>query len=73
MSSSGQLAAVLRATTDEDLVRGLRVRSVTVSGHSLNSIRDFFDLADAFLSSESLQHCLARLDRLSLTALLQIS
>ncbi len=73
MSSTGQLAAVLRATTDDALVHGLNLRSVTVSGNSLNSIRDFFDLSDALLSNDSLQNCLTRLDRRSLTALVQIS
>ena len=35
MSSTGLLAATLRASTDEELVRGLNLREVTGSGNDL--------------------------------------
>ncbi len=73
MSSTGQLAAMLRASTDDFLARALQLRSITAGGVSLSGIRDFFDLADAMLHKDSLQHCLERLDRRSLTALAHLS
>lgn len=62
------LAAVLRAASDEDLIRGLELRGVTAGG-----IRDFFDLAESLLAESSLQDCLTRLDRRSLAALIHLS
>lgn len=69
----GRLAAKLRATTDDDLVRGLELRGIVASGLTLVSIRDFFDLADTLLTVDSLQHCLTRIDRRLLGALAQLS
>ncbi len=66
--STGSLATVLRETSDDDLIRGLRLRRMTPAG-----IRDFFDLADELLGAASLQECLTRLDRTSLSALARLS
>lgn len=64
---------MLRAATSDDLVRSLHLRAVATSGNFLNGLRDFFDLADALLAADSLQHCLTRLDRRSLAALVDLS
>ena len=64
MTSTAALAARLRAMDDDALASALEGRGVVVTG-----IRDFFDLADALLETESLQACLTRLDRYTLTAL----
>lgn len=67
-SATAPLAAVLRDTSDDDLVQGLELRNIAGSG-----IRDFFDLAAALLAEESLHRCLTRLDRRSLAALAHLS
>lgn len=73
ITSTGPLAATLRAATTDDLVRGLNLRNIATNGNFLNGLRDFFDLADALLAADSLQHCLTRLDRRSLAALVDLS
>lgn len=73
MSSTGEFAAVLRASTDEELVRGLELRGFAADGTSLGGIRDFFDLADALLEHDALHYCLERLERDSLLALTRLS
>ena len=64
MKRTAALAARLRAMDADALASALEGRGVVVTG-----IRDFFDLADALLETESLQACLTRLDRYTLTAL----
>ncbi|MBB5632731.1 hypothetical protein BKA04_000954 [Cryobacterium mesophilum] len=64
MSRTAELAAQLKAADDADLVAALDRRELATAG-----IRDFFDLADALLDADSLQPCLARLDRDALAAL----
>lgn len=68
MPSTGPLATLLRGETDDDIVRGLNLRGISPGG-----IRDFYDLAELLLSTESLQHCLTRLDRRALTVLTELS
>ena len=58
------LAGHLRSLSDEDLAQLIAVREVREHG-----IRDFFDLADALLTPESVSRALARLDRHTLIAL----
>ncbi|CAN5449731.1 hypothetical protein BH10ACT7_BH10ACT7_04430 [soil metagenome] len=58
------LAGQLRVLSDDRLAALLTAREVREQG-----IRDFFDLADALLDPESIQHALGRLDRPTLTTL----
>ncbi len=62
--SSLALAGVLRNWSDSALTELLASREIRESG-----IRDFFDLADALLDPDSIQHALGRLDRSALAAL----
>src|SRR5215218_7188517 len=55
------LASRLRAMADGALVELLRAREVRDSG-----IKDFFDLADRLLETQSIEAALRRLDRYSL-------
>ena len=57
-SSALALAGRLRSLDDGALGALLRTREVSATG-----IKDFFDLAERLLSRESVQACLARLDR----------
>ena len=58
------LAGQLRSLTDAELGALLSAREIREQG-----IKDFFDLADALLDPESIQHALGRLDRPTLAAL----
>ena len=58
------LAAQLRELTDAELGALLGAREIRGS-----SVKDFFDLADALLDPESIQHALGRLDRSTLITL----
>jgi hypothetical protein len=58
------LATRLRAMSDADLRHVIEVRGI-----STGSIRDFFDLADAFLEPNAVQQACARLDRGTLAVL----
>jgi Helicase conserved C-terminal domain len=62
------LAGQLRSLSDGQLAELLGARELRESG-----IRDFFDLAEALLDPESVQHALGRLDRPTLTALAALS
>jgi hypothetical protein len=62
------LAGQLRSLSDEQLADLLAARELRESG-----IRDFFDLAEALLDPESVQHALGRLDRPTLTTLTALS
>jgi hypothetical protein len=64
MSDTLSLATRLRAMDDADLAAAMRARDVSPSG-----IKDFFDLAEAFLDHESIQQILTRLDRETLAVL----
>lgn len=68
MPSTGALATVLKASTDDDLARGFARRGIAPAG-----IRDFFDAAEALLAPELLQTCLIRLDQTSLRSLVLLS
>ncbi|MFP7762049.1 helicase-associated domain-containing protein [Marisediminicola sp. LYQ85] len=61
MSDTFSLATRLRALDDETLAREIRAREVRAG-----SIKDFFDLAEAFLDRQSIQVQLTRLDRMTL-------
>ncbi len=63
-SSTLSLAGRLRQLGDPELEQLITARAIRDSG-----IRDFFDLADALLDSESVQRALTRLDRITLAAL----
>lgn len=67
MSNTLSLATRLRAIGDEDLVRTIAARELSVSG-----VKDFFDLAEAFLDRASIQRALSRLDRGTLATLATI-
>jgi hypothetical protein len=67
MSDTLALATRLRAMTDGDLTRAMHDRSISASG-----IKDFFDLAEAFLDRASIQQILTRLDRGTLAVLAAI-
>lgn len=62
------LAGQLRSLSDAELADLLGARELRESG-----IRDFFDLAEALLDPDSVQHALGRLDRPTLTALAALS
>jgi len=62
------LAGQLRSLSDGQLAELLGARELRESG-----IRDFFDLAEALLDPDSVQHALGRLDRPTLTALAALS
>ncbi len=67
MSNTLSLATRLRAMTDADLAQAMRDRSISASG-----VKDFFDLAEAFLDRASIQQMLTRLDRETLAVLAAI-
>src|SRR6185312_1212960 len=64
MSSVLALASRLRGMSDRDLAESVRVRGFNAGG-----IKDFFDLAEAFLADASVQHTLTRLERPALAML----
>lgn len=64
MSSVLALASRLRGMSDRDLAEAVRVRGFNAGG-----IKDFFDLAEAFLADASVQHTLTRLERPALAML----
>ncbi|MHB1171130.1 MAG: helicase-associated domain-containing protein [Lacisediminihabitans sp.] len=64
MSNTLSLATRLRAMSDSELAKALTARSLGVSG-----IKDFFDLAEAFLDRASIQQMLTRLERETLAVL----
>ena len=63
MSDTLALASRLQAESDEALITLLTARHL-----AKRDLRDFFDLADALLSPESVQDALSRLDRPTLAA-----
>lgn len=64
MSNTLSLASRLRAMSDAEIAQAMNERGIGASG-----IKDFFDLAEAFLDRASIQRALTRLDRLTLAAL----
>ena len=64
MSDTLSLATRLRAMGDAELAAAMRARNVSASG-----VKDFFDLAEAFLDRASMQQILTRLDRETLAVL----
>jgi len=68
MSNTLSLATRLRAMTDAELLAAMKARAVGTQG-----MKDFFDLAEAFLSPASIQQMLTRLDRATLAVLAAIS
>ena len=64
MSDTLSLATRLRAMDDAHLAAAMRVRDIPPAG-----IKDFFDLAEAFLDRASIQQILTRLDRETLAVL----
>jgi hypothetical protein len=58
------LATRLRSSEDHALRRAIRVRGIGGSG-----IRDFFDLAEAFLAPDAVQHAFTGLERFTLAVL----
>ncbi|MES2094533.1 MAG: helicase-associated domain-containing protein [Actinomycetota bacterium] len=67
MSDTLSLATRLRAMDDVALAAAMRARNINPTG-----IKDFFDLAEAFLDRESVQQVLTRLDRETLAVLAAI-
>jgi len=67
MTSTAVLASLLRDYNDNDLVALLGRRGIAATG-----IRDYFDLADALLAASSVQECVERLDRRTLTGLVAL-
>ena len=64
MSDTLSLATRLRAMDDAAIAAAMRARDISPSG-----IKDFFDLAEAFLDRASIQQILTRLDRETLAVL----
>jgi hypothetical protein len=64
MSNTLALATRLRSMSDAELADAMRARGVATTG-----IKDFFDLAEAFLGSASIQQMLTRLERETLAVL----
>jgi len=64
MSDTLSLATRLRAMDDAQLTAAMRAREIHPAG-----IKDFFDLAEAFLDRASIQQVLTRLDRETLAVL----
>jgi hypothetical protein len=62
------LAEQLRTLTDDALAGLLAAREVRATG-----IKDFFDLADALLDTDSIEHALGRLDRATLASIAVLS
>jgi hypothetical protein len=67
MSNTLSLATRLRAMSDAELSAAMSTREITATG-----IKDFFDLAEAFLSAASVQQMLTRLERETLAVLAAI-
>ncbi|HAM27548.1 MAG TPA: hypothetical protein DCP11_12865 [Microbacteriaceae bacterium] len=67
MSNTLSLASRLRAMSDAELAQAMNERGIGASG-----IKDFFDLAEAFLDRASIQQILTRLDRETLAVLAAI-
>jgi hypothetical protein len=67
MSDTLSLATRLRAMDDAAIAAAMRARGISPSG-----IKDFFDLAEAFLDRSSIQQILTRLDRETLGVLFAI-
>ena len=67
MSDTLSLATRLRAMDDAAIAAAMRARGISPSG-----IKDFFDLAEAFLDRASIQQILTRLDRDTLGVLFAI-
>ncbi|MET4781296.1 helicase-associated domain-containing protein [Glaciihabitans sp. UYNi722] len=67
MSNTLSLATRLRGMPDAELAQSMRDRSISASG-----VKDFFDLAEAFLDRASIQQMLTRLDRETLAVLAAI-
>jgi hypothetical protein len=67
MSNTLSLATRLRAMSDDELIAAMHARSIGPHG-----IKDFFDLAEAFLDRASIQQMLTRLDRETLAVLAAI-
>lgn len=67
MSDTLSLATRLRAMSDPELAAAMRDREIGAAG-----IKDFFDLAEAFLNRASAQQALTRLDRETLAVLAAI-
>ncbi|MBK4348201.1 helicase-associated domain-containing protein [Lacisediminihabitans changchengi] len=67
------LSVVLRSLTDAELVATIRARELVIHGSGSNAIRDYFDLAEAFLHPDAIQQTLTRLDRTTLTVLSAIA
>jgi hypothetical protein len=67
MSNTLSLATRLRAMSDTELIAVMHARSIGPHG-----IKDFFDLAEAFLDRASIQEMLTRLDRETLAVLAAI-
>ena len=63
------LSIVLRSLSDAELISTIRARDLVIHGSGSNAIRDFFDLAEAFLQPDAIQQTLTRLDRVTLTVL----
>lgn len=68
MSNTLSLATRLRALNDTELAQAMRDRGIPSAG-----IKDFFDLAEAFLDRASIQQMLTRLGRDTLTVLAAIA
>lgn len=68
MSNILAMASRLRAMSDRELVEAARVREISATG-----IKDFFDLAEAFLAEGSVQQMLTRLERETLAALAAVA
>src|SRR6185312_2960847 len=64
MSDVLALAGRLRAMGDRELADAARAREISAAG-----IKDFFDLAEAFLAENSVQQMLTRLERQTLAVL----
>ena len=67
------LSVVLRSLSDPELISTIRARELVIHGSGSNAIRDFFDLAEAFLQPDAIQQTLTRLDRVTLTVLSAIA
>jgi hypothetical protein len=68
MSNTLSLATRLRALPDDELLRAMSERAIGV-----HHVKDFFDLAEAFLDRSSIQQMLTRLDRHTLAVVTAVS
>jgi len=67
------LSVVLRELSDTELIATISARELVIHGSGSSAIRDFFDLAEAFLQPDAIQQTLTRLDRITLTVLSAIA